>query len=549
LIQFGRSTAHLLAKIFPICFVVIFWITPAQSQLPDVDALVSQMSLPQKVAQMFMVSFFGPALHESAQDLLEDWQPGGVVLLPSNLGTPEQITTLTNDIQRVLVDSGAVPALIAVDQEGGIIARLKDGFTEWPVPMLLTATQNPDLAYQFGQAVAAEMQAVGINMNLAPVADLHTNPQNPIIGRRSYGTFPEQVNPILAAVVQGMESGGVLAAAKHFPGHGDTGVDSHLTLPVINANRQMLFDRELLPFQSLIDVNIASVMVGHLSLPELEQGEGLPASLSQRIITDLLRTDLAYSGLIMTDALDMDAIDTVYSAEEAVLMAIEAGNDVILVGAHIGPQIHRRAMQAVVDAVANGYIAEARIDESLRRILKTKARFGLLHWQPLEPEQASVRINIASSSQLIDSIFAQGITVVHGDEDLPLSGRVTFIYPGNRFSLWSACQADEWSPISVSDFPTDFEIEAARIAAQQAEHIVVFTQNIKDNAQQQALIESLPPEKTWVIALQAPDDIHYIAPIRGYIVTYSPLKPAHEAVCSILHGERPATGSLAIALD
>jgi beta-N-acetylhexosaminidase len=532
--------------------LLLFFIIFALIQPVHAGSFASQiaaMTLEQKVAQMFVMSFFGATVNEPSRDFLERWQPGTVVLLPSNLENPEQITRLTNDIQQTLVDTSSIPAFIAVDQEGGIIAHLEDGFTRLPVPTLLTATQNPDLAYEFGQAVADEMRAVGINMNLAPVADLLTNRDNPIIGRRSFGTYPEQVAPIVAAVIEGMQANGVMATAKHFPGHGDTQSDSHLSMPIISYSQEKLTSRELIPFQAAIDVQTGAIMVAHIAFPELQADDSLSASLSSDIVTGLLRESLGYNGLIITDALDMDAIDTVFSPQEAAVQAVIAGNDMLIIAAHLSLDGQAAAIQAVVDAVRSGQISESQIDASVERIFAAKERFGILNWEQLDPFTASTRVDVANHAALIERIFAAGITVVRGADMLPLPANTAFIYPAHRGTLRTACEQNGWQMVGVSIHPTDEEIAWARGAAQATDAVVVFTENAIDSPQQRRLVEALPAEKTLVIALWSPYDSLVLPATQGYLLTYSPLGQAHSPICAILKGEAAAIGALSVALN
>lgn len=530
--------------------LLICLVQPIQAQSTDIESILASMSLEQKVSQMFVVSFFGSVMTEPAEELLSTWQPGGVVFLPSNVENPAQITRLTNEIQQILVDSGGFPAFITLDQEGGLISRLGDGFTRWPAPALLTATQNPELAYQFGKALAEEMQAVGLNMNLAPVADLQTNSDNPIIGRRSFGSDPEMVSPILKAVIQGMQENGILATVKHFPGHGDTNADSHIELPVLSYSEYELLNRELIPFNAAISVGVESVMVAHISFPKIEGNTETPASLSYTIITKLLRERLGFQGLVITDALDMDAIDTVYSPGEAAIRAIQAGNDLVLIGAHVGAKTQGQAMQKVVDAVRNGEISESRINESVRRILSTKDRYGILDWQALEPDTAETRINHEAHEPFIYQMFNEGITLVQDNQNLlPVSGRVVMIYPWERLSLWTACQAANWQAFGIPQFPSDEEIQGAYQTTLSADRIIVFTKDVENNLAQQNLVWILPPEKTIVIALATPNDIQFLPDISTYLVTYSSLQQSHQTICDILHGRQTAQGQLSVMLD
>lgn len=536
-----RRLLILLAGFF--CLLI-----PVQAQPPSYN--IDTMSLEEKVGQMFVMSFFGEDLNFAARDLLSDWQPGAVVLLPSNLDNPVQITRLTNSIQQTLIDSGAPPAFIAVDQEGGLIARLEEGFTQWTVPSLLTATQNPDLAYQFGTALAEELLAVGINMNFAPVADLQTNLANPIIGRRSFGNDPDMVAPIIASVIEGMQDNGVLATVKHFPGHGDTDADSHLELPVLNLTENDLLARELIPFQSAIAVDSGAVMVAHIYFPQIMTQADTPASLSETIIQDLLRDSMGYEGIVITDALDMDAIDTVYSASDAAIAAVQAGNDLVLIGAHISPENQITAMQAVVDAIHSGQIPESRIDASVRRILAAKERFNLFAWSELELSTVEDRINSEAHTTLIESMFQQGITLVHDNADLiPLEGSTLMVYPDSRARLGLECNRNGWQFATITSNPSDEHIAAITDAVRYVDNVIVFTENVLDNSQQAELVESLPVDKTIIVALWSPFDNQYLPPISTYFVTYSPLSQSYTPICDILHGEAEAQGTLSLMLE
>ena len=339
------------------------------------------MTLEQKVAQMFMVSFFGAQLTETEAAFLREAQPGAVVLFGRNVESPEQVTALTNSYQQEVMSRGGLPLLIAVDQEGGPIQHLQEGFTRFPAPMLLTATQDEDLAYDVGAAMAAEMRAVGVNMNLAPVGDLLTNAFNPIIDRRAFGSDPKMVAPILMSFIRGLQDNGVVATVKHFPGHGDTSEDSHLELPAIHHDRRRLDSVELRPFVAAFDAGVSTVMVAHIWFSAFD-AEPLPASLSFNVVEGLLRGELGYDGIIMTDALDMDAVDTEYDPSEASIRAIEAGNDLIAIGAHVGTQRIREAINDVVAAVRAGRITLERIDDSLERILRVKQRVWRIGLEP-----------------------------------------------------------------------------------------------------------------------------------------------------------------------
>ncbi len=517
------------------------------------DDLLGGMSLEQRVAQLFIVNLFGSQLNEPGRDFLRDWQPGGVVLIGENNGTPEAVTGLTNSYQQTITEAGGLPLFVAVDQEPGPISHLKDGFTQFPTPTLLTATGDPELAYEVGQAIGDEMVAVGVNMNLSPIADLETNRRNPIILRRSFGNDAALVSPMIGAFVQGTQAAGVLATAKHFPGHGNSSDDSHTGLPVIDLSRERLESVELAPFRAAIEADVGAIMVAHIWYPALETETDLPASLSTNIITGLLREEMGYEGLIITDALDMDAIDTAYSYPEAVLKAIQAGVDLVI-SAHIGLESQQQAMQAVVDAVKSGTISEARINESVQRVLAAKEKYGILDWKPLDPVSASTNIDLEGHAALIDELFQAGVSVAFDRENMiPVSAEksVGIAYLTSRYQIVQECgqyrNDIRWA--GVSDSPTASEIAAAVVTANLADTMIVFTQNANENPEQQALVKALPPEKTVVVALFSPYDITTFPGIAGYMVTYSPARPAVPAACGILFGAIENGAKLSVTLN
>lgn len=533
-----------------ILFVVMIPFSTAQTD--PIAQRLSQMTLQQKVGQMFMVHTYGDGLSFVGRDLLQTWQPAGVVIFGSNIGTPAETTTLVNAYQQAITDAGGVPLFVSTDQESGWIMRMREGFTELPPISLLTATNSPDLVWRMGEAMASEISAVGVNMNLAPVADLDTNPANPVIGRRSPGGNPRLVGQMLENYIGGMQSRGVMATVKHFPGHGDTSEDSHIYLPTIHHSREFLRQRELVPFISAINADVAAVMVAHIWFTAFD-AEELPATLSYNMVTGLLRDDLGYDGIIMTDAMDMNAITNRYDPNESAIQAILAGVDLVVYGTGFSEARQQGAMQAVLDAVLNGGIDEARIDESVYRILSAKARYGLLTWQPLLPDDAQARIDSAQTATLLPQVFDAGVTVAYDNADrLPVAddARIAIVYPGQRTLIARECgqyhPAIQWLP--VSNFPTSDEVESAVAVARRVDTVVVFTRNANENPALVTLARALPPEKTVAVALYSPYDAVLFPQIGSYIITYGPQDDGIRAVCKLLFGVIPQNGQLAITL-
>ncbi len=534
-----------------LCVFILLGLCVNRTVFAQTDPLAN-LSLEQRVAQMFIVNLYGNQLTESGRDFLTRCQPGGLVLLPENITTPTEVIKLTNVYQQTITESGGLPLFIAVDQEGGTISHLRDGFTVFPVPALLTATGDTDLAERVGRAMAQEMRAVGVNMDLAPVADLETNPNNPIIKRRAFGNDPQMTSPILAGFISGMQGGYVLATAKHFPGHGDSSSDSHTGLPIIPLSRERLESVELAPFRAAIAADVSTVMVAHIWYPALEPQKDLPASMSHNIVTGLLREEMGYQGLIVTDALDMDAIDTVYSYPNAAMTAIKAGVDLVI-AAHVSLEAQAAGIQAVIDAVRSGEISEERINESVRRILAAKERYGLLNWQALEPAATTNRLALDAHAQLVDEIFEKGVTVaLDKNHVIPFQAGATvgLVYPGTRPQIQRECTGNGAvvQALAVHTSPSIEDIASAQRLAAQVDSVVVFTQNADADPQEQTLVKALPPDKTIAVALASVYDWTTYPQVSGYVLTYSPLPQGVPAVCGVLFGKIPANGTLSIKM-
>lgn len=336
------------------------------------ESRIESLSLEAKVGQLFLVGFDGPGLNPEIKDLIKNYQIGGIIYFSRNIENPAQIAELSNELQTEALRSGAeIPLFIAVDQEGGNLRRIKD-ISYFPANKLLGRKDDPELMAKIGRIIGSELKNLGININLAPVLDVNNNPNNQVIGDRSFGGDPKLVARLGRAYIKGLQAADTAAAAKHFPGHGDTVSDSHTELPTINHPRNRLDRVELYPFKKAIEVGVDMIMTAHIYFPAIEKEVGLPATLSKAVLTDLLREDLAFEGLIITDDLEMEAVAANFNTAEAAVQTIEAGSDLILI-AH-SYQKQKRAIEAVLKAVKSGRISEKRIDQSLKRILKVKGK-------------------------------------------------------------------------------------------------------------------------------------------------------------------------------
>jgi beta-N-acetylhexosaminidase len=358
------------------------------------------MTLREKIGQLFMLGFIGTSVSKDLASLLSEYRPGGLILFARNLESSDQILHLTNDLQKLSPHS---PLLVAIDQEGGRVSRLPAGFTIFPPCARIGACHSAELAYAAASATAQELRAVGINMNMAPVLDVNTNPQNPIIGDRAFGGDPDLVSELGLATVLGLQRSKVVACGKHFPGHGDTVADSHKELPLVTASRERLTDVELRPFRHVIEQGErgpATIMTAHVLYPALD--EKLPATLSPAILTDLLRNQLRVDGVILTDDLEMHAIIDHYGIGDAAVRAFQAGADLLLICKDRERAV--AAMEAVHQAVTDGAIPAERLEASLRRIARVKERF-LQPYKPADPTIAHTVVGSRTYRALLDQIL------------------------------------------------------------------------------------------------------------------------------------------------
>ena len=354
------------------------------------------MTLKEKIGQMFMVGFDGAVPSKTVLRLIREARLGGVILFARNLQSPAQTAQLSNALQS---QSQKMPVLISIDQEGGRVSRLPKGFSIFPGGAQLAACHSPEWVYRVAEATAKELRAVGINMNLAPVLDVATHPANPVIGDRAFGANPVLVSTLGLTMIAGFQDNNVIACGKHFPGHGDTGADSHKELPRVAQGLRRLREVELRPFLHTIQNGLASIMTAHVLYPALDPDE--PATLSRRIVTGLLREGMGFKGVVITDDLEMAAISDRHGPGEAAVKAIEAGADLVLICHDEDKQL--AAMEAVARAVKQKRISEARIEQSLLRILQMKEKF-LPPYRPADLAQVKEVVGCASHKHLLQEI-------------------------------------------------------------------------------------------------------------------------------------------------
>jgi len=384
------------------------------------DSLYAKLSMDERIGQLYIVALYTnkDQNHISGvRKLVEQERIGGIILMQDDA---EQEIALVNEFQK----KSRVPMLFGMDAEWGLYQRIKTAH-KFPWAMTLGAIQDNGLVYEMASKIAEDAKKMGIYWNFAPVVDVNTNPKNPIIGNRSFGSDVQNVIAKSLAYAQGLQDNGVLAAIKHFPGHGDTDVDSHLDLPVVKHSLERLNKIELAPFKALMDKKIGGAMIAHLYVPQLEKGKNIPASISYDIVTNLLKNKFRYEGLVITDALNMNAVAKKYPAGELDLRAFKAGNDVLLFSQDVPT-----GKKLIKEAIQKGEISEKRLEESVKKILKTKYLLGLQNLRPLSSEGINNALNNDSHAKISEKLYANALTLLKDEKQLfPLREKEVYYLP------------------------------------------------------------------------------------------------------------------------
>lgn len=352
-------------------------ISPPSAPMPTpqndpIRIKIASMPLEEKIGQMILAGIDGTKLDANARRMITEDKIGGIILYAANIASLEGMVSLINSLKQANAGNPA-PLLISVDQEGGRVSRLPREFAPIPSSGSVGTKKDPALAEKMGKLLGRELTVAGFNMNFAPVLDINSNPANPIIGPRSFGSSPDQVTKLGIAEMKGLRSEGVIPVAKHFPGHGDTSVDSHLDLPVVDKTPEQLKKLEWVPFEAAVGERAEAVMVAHILFPKLDPDK--PASLSEAIIGKLLRRSMGYNGVVMTDDLGMGAIKKHFNLADAAVSTVLAGSDMLLI-AH-GYENEKLVYDALLNSVKQGVIMESRIDESVYRLLSLKSKYNL----------------------------------------------------------------------------------------------------------------------------------------------------------------------------
>ena len=531
-------------------FLILCVAMPARALTDaEIDMRLNRMSVAEKIGQLLIVGIGGKQVSSVAEAHITKRFVGGFILFGRNIQTPKQVAALTSGLQQVAQQTpNAIPLFMAIDQEGGNVVRLEKGATVLPGNLALGATGSQALAEKAGELTAIELAAVGVNLNFAPVMDVNTDPRNPVIGVRAYGESPTLVSQLGKAYIRGLQRNGVMATAKHFPGHGDTDVDSHKNLPIVTHEKERISTVELVPFRAAIASGVAAIMSAHILYPALD--DELPTTLSHKILTKLLRQQLGFEGLIITDDMEMQAIDAQYEIGNAAVLAIQAGADIVLMSGTLKKQ--QRVYNALRQAVRSGDISETHLNTAVRRILKTKNTWGL--FERAAGDENLSRVGSTAHRKIAETIATRAITLVKNTDGLlPLAEapqeQVLLISPSRAFS--KAFFRAHTDLTNISDVLLPLQADAQKTIHEFLQtKTSVIVAGIA-NVQQANLIHQLS-QKTGVpivvVSITSPYLLGKCPDVACAIAAYNGNTYSLVAAMEVLFGKRQATGKLPVTI-
>ncbi|MCM3705884.1 MULTISPECIES: glycoside hydrolase family 3 protein [Cytobacillus] len=537
-----------------------------------ISRAVKHMSIEEKVGQMLMPDFRtweGQNVTEmlpEIEKLVKDYHLGGVILFRENVVTTEQTATLVSDYQKAAEKFGL---LMTIDQEGGIVTRLQSG-TDMPGNMALGAARSEEISRKVGKAIGEELSSLGINMNFAPVMDVNNNPDNPVIGVRSFGEDPQLVADMGVAYTEGLQSAGVAATAKHFPGHGDTAVDSHLGLPEVPHDKERLKEVELYPFQKGMEAGVDAIMTAHVTFPKIDDtkaisqktGEeiAIPATLSHKVLTELMREEMGYEGVITTDAMNMNAIAEHFGPVDAAIRAVKAGTDIVLM-----PVGLKEVAEGLLNAVKNGEIPEKRIESSVERILTLKIKRGIIKEETPQPidEKITNALEVVGSEehkQIEKEAAERSITVVKNEGNalpLKLSPEDNIVVVGNTYITDLSNSVGKFHANSTVIQTSSYALtEEQKQQIRNASAVLVgsHTSNVSgrspDSAQMQMVNSIIAESEVPVIAvgIRNPYDIMAYPEIDAYIAQYGFRTASFDSAAGVIFGQINPSGKLPVTI-
>jgi beta-N-acetylhexosaminidase len=512
---------------------------------PSPAAEVAAMSIDERVGQLLTVAFHGKRVTSHLESLIRQRHVGGVIVFGENVADASELRSLAADLQRIAREAGSRRLFIAIDHEGGSVVRVGGGLTVLPGAMALAATPDPIASAERASAIAAqELRASGVTWDLAPVADVLDEPRNAILLNRSFGSDPKRVGELASAWIRPHAANGVLSCAKHFPGHGSTTVDPHTGLPELAHDRARLDRVDLVPFRAAIAAGAPAVMSAHIVMTAIDPDQ--PATMSAKVLGGVLRSDLGFDGIVVTDDLEMDALRSFGAVPDVAVRAIAAGADHALL--RFDEEAQKAAHRQLVDAFTGGRIPVGRLESAVRRVLAAKA------WQAAASE---TRPDAAANAAAAVDLARRAVTLLRNESVLPLRGRILAVAVDrpditlipDRPTLGDALRerGAAVTTVAASQRPPASEISSAVAAARSADVVVVTTVDLLANPQQAELVRALAAARpTAVVSLRSPYDVLAVPAIPAYLCAYYGRASAVGAASDVLLGTIGPQGRLPV---
>lgn len=515
---------------------------------------IRNMTLKEKVGQMIGLAFSGDNYSSELKMQVEDIEAGLIIYFKDNCISPKQIFDLNKEINK----NAKIAPFIAIDQEGGMVARVTEGIVQSPGAMAIGATQNKNNAYELAKNMGIELRHLGFNFNFAPVGDVNNNAKNPVINVRSYSEKPEMVAEYMTEAVRGYHDAGLMTSVKHFPGHGDTAVDSHVGLPIVDFDKERLDKVELVPFQKVIDLDLPGIMASHVLYTKYDQK--YPTTLSKKIITGLLREEMGFKGLVVTDSLTMSAVFDNFSLEEIVYNGFNSGCDILLLCGARNVEMQKEFAEIALRLAEEGKIPLATIDAAVERILKYKEMYRVGEMAK-NFEEIEKDLEEPTRMAFAEKIAEDSLTLVKNEKNLlPLKKeeKVLVVFPQIKVVTLVenddntlSCLAD-YMPFKVDKHyisikPTEEESKTLLEKVIEYDKIVYCSYNANFNESQAKLINQIDKDKIVVVAVRTPYDIT-VLDVPTYVCSYEASVLSFKALAKYLTGEIEAKGILPVSI-
>lgn len=510
---------------------------------------LSNMTIEEKVGQMLCLAYHGTELNEQIITLVEDLKVGGLIAFARNIVSPKQIHQLNIKAQGL----AKIPLFLGLDQEGGSVRRVTSGITPLAGAMGLAAGSSSEDVAKISEIVGSELRLLGFNMNFAPVADVNNNPLNPVINSRSFSDDPNKVAEYSISAAKGFQNAKVIPTIKHFPGHGDTNVDSHLGLPIVKKEIDELIEIEINPFKQAISAGVDGVMLSHVMYTALDSK--YPASLSYNITTKLLKEQLGFDGLVVTDSLTMGAISKLYTKEDVLINAVNAGVDLLIFCGKADLEEQKELYNLFVELVKEGRIPLLRIDESVQKILYYKNKYNVKNvnhsWLDV-----SKKINEKTNLQFSERLYNQSITYIGKESFIPLKSqeKVLILFPEIKLYTLVDNENDNYQTLgSFLDFDeVIYNIETSVIEishlAKKYDTIIMCSYNVNKDDYQHRLFNAIDKSKIIGVSLRSPYDLIHLEGLQKYFCVYEPTTMALKSLKKVITGEISPRGKLPIKL-